>query len=477
MISSIVALLLAGAPTVFMNAHIPSTADAQSMKALGASGVRMDFNWYDFQPEANRYEWGYLDAAVQAARANGLSIYASVAYTPQWASTMPTCVPLGSDDATKCGNKLPVQAAWTQAVTQVVTRYRGQVDCWGIWNEPNLRTFFDGTLDQFVTTIFIPAANAIRAADPQARICGPELAHLAASSNWNGRNGTCAFGSCIRNGWELDLSQMLDRVGPYLDVITHHNYKADAAGTMTSLLDGEYQVGVLVHDSVKHVIASKGYANKEFWLTEVGWEHGPQGSMALPDVATRIADLYAKQEEVCAGTYAASLNDAWPVWTRTYYFHFPYDPGSGWGIVDQSGAPLAPYSALQNWARNRTTTACGRPTITPDAGVPPVIDAGTPPPVDAGTHPVVDAGSPPPVDAGTPPIVVDSGTPLTNDAGTPPPSDAGSTQGVDAGTTPPPPGQGDPIAEPPPAGCGCSSWSGAWVVLALALARRRRLTN
>lgn len=471
MLAVVVALTLTAAPTVYMNGHIPSPADSQAMAALGASGVRMDFNWFDFQPQQGQFEWGSLDQSVDAARANGLRIFATVAYTPQWASSVPGCTQLGSDSATKCENKLPADVAtWTAAVTAVVTRYRGRVECWGIWNEPNLRTFFDGTMDQYVNTIFLPAAAAIRAADPTARICGPELAGLAASSQWNGNQGTCAFGGCIRNGWERDLGQLLERIGPHLDVITQHVYKGDGAGVMQALLDGETQVGVLIHDSVKNVIASKGYASKEFWLTEVGWEHPPQGNTQLADVATRIVDLYAKQEEVCAGTYAASLNDAWPNWTRTYYFHFPYDPGSGWGIVGPGQAALAPYSALQNWAAGRTTTRCGLGGGAVDAGV----DAGV---RDAGT-PVVDAGTP---DAGTPDAGnagVDAG-PVPPDAGAQP--DAGSSQDdagparpvVDAGA-----GSADAgLGEMPPAegGCGCASVDPlvVWAVALLFAVRRR----
>ena len=445
----------AAAPTVYLNGHIPSAADSQSMAALGASGVRMDFNWFDFQPQAGHFEWGYLDQSVDAARASGLSIFATVAYTPQWASSVPGCTPQSSNETAKCENKLPADVAtWTAAVTAVVTRYRGKVDCWGIWNEPNLHTFFEGTMDQYVNTIFLPAAAAIRAADPSARICGPELAGLTASSQWNGNQGTCAFGSCIRNGWERDLGQLLDRVGMHLDVITQHTYKADAASVMTALLDGETQVGVLIHDSIKNVIASKGYANKEFWLTEVGWEHPPQGGMALPDVATRIADLYGKQEEVCGGTYAASLNDGWRNWTRTYYFHFPYDPGSGWRIVGPNQAPLAPYSALQNWAHNRTTTACSGPGGAPvvdagvDAGVPDAgiirVDAGIP---DAGSVTPPDAGVEPPVDAGVT-AAVDAGVTPAVDAGAPPSTDAGRPVASDAGVTEMPAAAG---------GCGCST--------------------
>ncbi|MHB8873712.1 MAG: GH39 family glycosyl hydrolase [Myxococcaceae bacterium] len=387
-----------------MNGHLPSPADSASIAALGGTAVRMDFNWFDFQPTSGAPQFGYLDPIVQAARNNGLQIYATVAYTPQWASPLAGCDNNSSNEALKCLNKIPAnQADWTNAVTAVVTRYKGQVYCWGIWNEPNLRTFFDGSLNDFVNQIFLPAAAAIRAADPTAKICGPELAGLTASSSWNGSNGTCAFGSCIRNGWEIDLSELLTRVGSHIDIITQHTYKADGAGVMKALLDGESFGATLTHDSIRHVIDTHGGAGKEFWLTETGWEHTPQGSSTEADVATRIVDLYAKQEEVCAGTYAGSTIDPWKNWTKTFYYHFPYDPGSGWGIVNSGNTPKQAYTALQTWAAGRTTTACTGVVVPVDAGVP---DSGTP-----------DAGRP---DAGT-----DAGT--SADAGT---TDAGA---VDAG--------------------------------------------
>ena len=466
---------LTAAPTVYLNGHLPSAADSQAMEALGASGVRMDFNWFQFQPEAARWDWTVFDQAVDAAAQSHLRIYATVAYTPQWASSVPTCVQNAAAENDRCENKLPADpAVWAAAVTAVVTRYRGRVECWGIWNEPNLRGFFQGTMDQYVNTIFLPAAAAIRAADPNAKICGPELAGLTTSSQWNGNQGQCAFGGCIRNGWERDLGQLLDRIGSHLDVITQHTYKADAAGVMQAVLDGETQLGVLTHDSIKNVIVSKGHGGKEFWLTETGWEHPPQGNMALADVATRIVDLYRKQEEVCAGTYAASLNDGWRNWTRTYYYHFPYDPGSGWGIVGPAQSALAPYSALQNWTNGRTTSACTGPGSAVDAGV--VVDAG----VDAGVRP--DAGLP--VDAGS--LTPDAGAP---DAGTPDAGtadagslvDAGSTTGADAGSsvdagTRPVSDAGS--GEMPPAqgsGCGCTAIEPFSLgLLALALLGRRR---
>ena len=357
------------APTLAMNGHLPSEGDCAAMETLGARAVRMDFNWFQFNPTQGNFDWAIFDSAVQSANNHHLGVYATVAYTPQWASSAAGCTQSSADANATCNNKLPANTAdWTNAITETVTRYKRKVECWGIWNEPNLGTFFAGSEDQFVNQIFIPAATAIRAADPAAKICGPELSGLTASSSWNGKKGQCIGSSCIRNGWELDLGDLLDKVGNQIDIVTQHTYQSDATGVVTFLLDGSSVAGVLTHDSVRDVLTKHGAANKEFWLTESGWEHTPQGSLAPADVATRAVDLFNKQEQVCAGTYSGSTNVPWKNWARTYYYHFPFDPNSGWGIVGMNDSPLPAYTQLQAWASGRTTSACGPAAVIPDMG-------------------------------------------------------------------------------------------------------------
>ena len=63
------------------------------MQELGAGFVRLDFNWYDIEPNcsgfanASCYVWGPYDGWVQAADAAGLQIFATLAYTPSWATS------------------------------------------------------------------------------------------------------------------------------------------------------------------------------------------------------------------------------------------------------------------------------------------------------------------------------------------------------------------------------------------------------
>ena len=55
---------------------------------------------------------------------------------------------------------------------------------WGLWNEPNLPSYWQGSRREYIYQILIPGALAVRAADPSALVAGPDLAHLS-SGSWD----------------------------------------------------------------------------------------------------------------------------------------------------------------------------------------------------------------------------------------------------------------------------------------------------
>ncbi len=157
--------------------QLSDDARLDRLRDSGLGWVRVDFDWWTFNPAPGVFDFSALDVAVEKATARGLKIYPSIGYTPAWATSGPvrTGVPNDVSD-------------WTTAVTTAVTRYRDEIQYWGIWNEPNTTAFWTGTRQQFIDSVFKPAADAIHAANPNARVLGPELAHFYSSGrtyyNW-----------------------------------------------------------------------------------------------------------------------------------------------------------------------------------------------------------------------------------------------------------------------------------------------------
>jgi hypothetical protein len=161
----------------------PSGVDPQALALLSQSDigwVRVFVQWPNLQPTANgAYRWAALDADIASLRAQGIHVLLTVRGTPCWAALDPsTCS--GSDAPWQA----PQKAAWQKFLTDLVAHYNGKVYWYEIWNEsnysfelkiPNATSLSDAQLIGYRDEILIPAAQAIHAADPSARVLGPTM--------------------------------------------------------------------------------------------------------------------------------------------------------------------------------------------------------------------------------------------------------------------------------------------------------------
>lgn len=340
-----------------INAHIPDGDTLQSLAEAGLGWVRMDFNWHLLEPAKGQFNWAPFDTAVQEAQARGLKVFATLAYSPKWAVANPTCM---DGTANPCRSKPPASTDdWSEFVIATVQHFKGKVSHWGMWNEPNLEEFFEGSLEDYVDRILVPGAQAVKWADPSATVLGPELAGLTKSSQWNGDQGTCVLGSCIFNGWELDLAQVLDLAGSSIDVITHHFYKNHPEDLAATILDGEFDdlTGLIkTHSSLKEIVEAHA-PGKEVWLTEYGWEtkeyggFSGGGEVSESDQATSHADFLGLRRKIEDGTWSGSDNDPWPNLAKVFIYDARDSVVNGqlwaYGILRVDGSPKPAWEAIK----------------------------------------------------------------------------------------------------------------------------------
>ncbi len=224
-----------------INAHIPSDAVMDALAQAGIDWVRIDFLWPLVQPTQGDWDWTTYDHVVDAARQRGLEIYATLAYSPEWATagTPGPGVPRDSRD-------------WARFCYRAARRYRGMVAAWGMWNEPNLTGFWEGSRHDYIELILLPGARAVHAADPGALVCAPDTAHLH-SAHWD--------------GW---LRDVIEAAGSELDVVTHHVYPPGSSHEpVTSYLERD-AANPWDDPSVKKILQQAGWFGRPFWLTETG---------------------------------------------------------------------------------------------------------------------------------------------------------------------------------------------------------------
>lgn len=367
MLHAAIALLLASTPAPVdrfgVNAHIPTTQALDAAQDAGLGWVRYDFNWFQMEPSKGSYDWSFADAAVDGAAARGLQVYATLAYTPQWASAS-ACTPGSGNEATECSTQpFANDADWTDFVTAVVHRYKDRVSVYGMWNEPNLGSFWQGTEDQYVQHVLVPGSAAVHAECPTCLVGGPETSGLTASSTWNGSNGICAFGGCIRNGWELDLGAVLDDAGSSIDVVTQHFYNSSAQDeAVGQLTDGEFFGTTMTHDSLRDVLLTHGAAGKPIWLTETG--ETSEGSETT-QASTLVAILDAR-DQLAAGVYAPAQNDPFVV-DKVFLYDLQDGAGDTWGLLRADGSRKPAFDAVADYIATHPSGATTSPTPTPSA--------------------------------------------------------------------------------------------------------------
>jgi hypothetical protein len=326
-----VAILLLAAPAAAsspygINVHAPQGAQLDFLlgrvQAAGIDWVRIDFVWADVETSPGVFDWSVYDGIAAAATARGINVFATLAYTPQWATHGPATTGVPDDPA-----------AWADFCARAARRYASSIHFWGLWNEPNLPRFWSGSRQQYIDDILIPGADAIHQASATARVGGPELAHVASTQ------------------WFYWLRDILGQAGNRLDFVTHHVYDSDGNRAVTDRLNGSTPFGgdpslwTLVEPSVKEVLKDAHGWGKPFWLTETGWQSG------------------AVSEGTQATWYAGLLSDWFAgqggqEWINQIFFYEiedpPPPPSLTWGVLRSDGSPKPAYVAYQNFITAHT---------------------------------------------------------------------------------------------------------------------------
>ena len=230
-----------------MNTRVLTAPMADKMTELGAGVVRLAYGWDVIEPNCKGcYHWETTDAWRDEAKRTRRMIFASLAYAPAWANGGHAYhyPPLNYQD-------------WYDFVYATVSRYRDDIYLWGVWNEPNLDQYLQGTDPKVYRSLVIMAHAAIRTANPLAVILGPDVSWHATVDGW--------------------FSAVMNDVGDLFDIVTVHWYA-----------DGP-DLAFMMDQLVRPVSRSRNV-----WLTEVGMKpcaslFGETGQALLYQ---RVLDLF-----------------------------------------------------------------------------------------------------------------------------------------------------------------------------------------
>ena len=192
---------------------------------LGADWILETFYWSRIEKEKGIFDFSRYDKWVEPAKINGKKVVAVLAYSNDWIS----------NKRYVSNNDIPHYLNFIEAT---VKHFKGKVDAWQIWNEPNW-IFWNGNNKEYFE-LARQAAAKIREVDPDAYIIGGGL--LRTPKNFI--RGMHKAG-CFEN----------------LNALSFHPYAVTPIGSMK------------LHDDFIKILNELQFKG-EIWITEIGYPTG-----------------------------------------------------------------------------------------------------------------------------------------------------------------------------------------------------------
>ena len=139
--------------------------------------------WRNVQPSYNSWDFRYIDKYVRIAQGYGSDIVLTLGFPPSWASSRPNEDSIHGLGAAAMPTSLD---EWNAYVRKVVTRYKGKIQFYEIWNEPAFSDiestvddsgkagFFSGSSAEMVK-LASQAKQIIDEIDPAAQVLSPPM--------------------------------------------------------------------------------------------------------------------------------------------------------------------------------------------------------------------------------------------------------------------------------------------------------------
>jgi Cellulase (glycosyl hydrolase family 5) len=168
----------------------PPTDGQRQVATLG--GIRLwddSVKWGQIETAKGVYNWSKLDSIMSKAQAQHVDVLYTLGDTPKWAGKIPPKSPCGPTGSYSCSAPTDLKTDGTGAdayfsdfVSALVKRYKGQIAYYELWNEPDCTCFWSGNNAQIVR-MAKDAAGIIRSKDPAAKIISPS-AHGPTMATW-----------------------------------------------------------------------------------------------------------------------------------------------------------------------------------------------------------------------------------------------------------------------------------------------------
>jgi hypothetical protein len=342
----------------FLQNEVEPAKREEAMRMISEAGIkwiRQEFTWEDIEIhgkgdfEDRRHEpyksaWAKYDNIVELADKYDIRIMARLSNPPVWTRALTDTVGAFAppDDLTDYGD----------FVEAVVTRYRGRIPAYQIWNEPNIYPEWGEypISAEAYTDLLKEGYTRVKAVDPDAIVV---MGALAATIELDRVRRYDPNGWPVSPGGLSDvlfLQQMYDAgAAPYFDVLAMQGY-----GLWSGPTDRRMQPRVLNFSRplyIRDVMVRNGDAHKPIWLSELSWNALPPQS-GLPPAYGRVTP--EQQGRYTALAYHR-MQAEWPWLGVGFYWFFKQaddrerqtNPQYYFRMVEPDFTPMPVYDAVK----------------------------------------------------------------------------------------------------------------------------------
>jgi hypothetical protein len=330
----------------FLEQEVEDSKIRASLQLIHDGGfhfIRQEFPWEDIEQPSkgqfwdtkfNHSTWDKYDRIVALANEYGLEIIARLDHPPDWTR----------HDAHARGNFAPPDNYddYGDFVAAVVTRYRGKVKYYQLWNEPNIYPEWG---EQPVNAA--DYARLLKIGYTRAKMADPDVVILSA-----GLAQTIETGP--RNVSDLIFLQQMYDAGARgsFDILAVQDYGL-FTGPGDRRLDPErtnFSRPILIRE----IMVKNGDADKPVWAMEVGWNALPESFADAP--FGRVTET--QQAHYAVQAYQRAQEE-WPwMGAMMYWFfkraddHEKDQPFYYFRLFDPDFSPRPVYDTLKNYIAN-----------------------------------------------------------------------------------------------------------------------------
>jgi hypothetical protein len=316
--------------------------ELDDMATLAPGGyIRFELNWSAVETSKGTFNWTTYDRLIADVEQRGFKLLLGILFAPTWAKTGTALYPTNNSDL-------------ADFAAAAVNRYKPggtqgrNVRAWEVWNEPNIRPFWDPTVGLGADAtaraasrakysgMLSAAYDAIKAADPNATVLTAGFAPFGeyTSATADGINPKAYFEAMVET----------DGVGGKFDAVAVHTYvSTDVQDYDVSIYSGwsDLEDNTV---SYRSIMEDNSLGAKPIWVTEHGLPIGQTGTK-YPGGVTQQA-----QADFVTEGYRRWAAFTWPKGPLIYFSHRPETSATGayqYGIVEAT--PASPLSNRRAW--------------------------------------------------------------------------------------------------------------------------------